>query len=191
MQNNPYLSGNYAPIKDELEVRNLTIIGEIPQGLTGIYMRNGPNPAFTPITYTYPFDGDGMIHAVYLGNGEAHYRNRYVETKGLLKERKAGKALYGGVLNLMPMEAEWADANDGPLAVKNGANIHIIRHAGQYLALSEGSPAYEMTAQLKTVGEWNPFNTTPLPVCAHTRLDPVTGDLWFVSSCTYAKIIYI
>ena len=32
-----------------------------------------------------------MIHAVYLANGEAHYRNHYVETKGQLRERKAGK----------------------------------------------------------------------------------------------------
>jgi len=181
MQNNPYLSGNYAPVKDELAVQSLKIIGEIPKDLTGIYMRNGPNPAFPPISYTYPLDGDGMIHAIYLSNGEAHYRNRYVETKGLLKERKTGKALYGGILNLIPMEPEWADAEDTPLAIKDNPTIHIIRHANQYLALSEGGPAYQMTAQLKTVGEWNPSNTIPPPLCAHTRLDPVSGDLWFVN----------
>lgn len=181
MKNNPYLSGNYAPVKDELEVKNLKIVGEIPKDLTGIYMRNGPNPEFTPISYTYPIDGDGMIHAVYLADGEAHYRNRFVETKGLLKERKAGKALYGGILNLIPMEPEWADAEDVPLAIKDNPTIHIIRHAGKYLALSEGSPAYEISGQLKTIGKWNPLNTTPLSVCAHTRLDPVNGDLWFVN----------
>ncbi len=181
MQNNPYLSGNYAPVRDELEVRSLQIIGELPKDLTGIYVRNGPNPAFPPISYSYPLDGDGMIHAVYLGNGEAHYRNRYVETKGLLKERKAGKALYGSILNLIPMDPEWADSEDVPIAVKDTPNIHIIRHAGQYLALSEGSPAYQMTAQLKTMGQWNPLNTTPISICAHTRLDPVNGDLWLVN----------
>lgn len=181
MQNNPYLSGNYAPVKDELEVRNLKIVGEIPKDLTGIYMRNGPNPEFTPISYTYPLDGDGMIHAVYLENGEAHYRNRFVETKGLIKERKAGKALYGGILNPIPLEPEWTEAEDVPLAIKDNPTIHVIRHAGKYLALSEGSPAYEISGQLKTVGKWNPLNTTPLSVCAHTRLDPVNGDLWFVN----------
>jgi len=184
MQNNqinPYLSGNYAPVQDELEIINLKIIGKIPKELHGIYMRNGPNPAFPPISYTYPLDGDGMIHAIYIANGKADYRNRYIETKGLLKERKAGKALYGGILNLIPMEPEWADAEDVPVAVKDNPTIHIIRHAGQYLALSEGSPAYQMTAQLKTVNKWNPSNTTPLSVCAHTRLDPVNGDLWLVN----------
>ena len=181
MQNNPYLSENYAPVKDELEIKNLKVIGEIPQDLTGIYMRNGPNPAFSPISYTYPFDGDGMIHAVYLANGEAHYRNRYVETKGLLKERKAGKALYGGISNIMPMDPKWADAEDAQFAMKDGPTIHIIRHADRYLALSEGAPAYELNAKLETIGKWNPTNTTPLDVCAHTRRDPANGDLWFVN----------
>src|SRR5579863_10202183 len=78
MQNNPYLSGSYAPVKDELEVQSLKITGEIPKDLTGIYMRNGPNPAYPPISYSYPLDGDAMIHAIYIANGEAHYRNRYV-----------------------------------------------------------------------------------------------------------------
>jgi carotenoid cleavage dioxygenase-like enzyme len=181
MQNNPYLSGNYAPVQDELETKNLKVIGTIPQDLTGIYMRNGPNPEFSPISYNYPFDGDGMIHAVYLANGEAHYRNRYVETKGLLKERKAGKALYGGISNIMPMDPEWADAEDAQFAMKDGPTIHIIRHAGRYLALSEGAPAYEMNAKLETIGKWNPTNTTPIDVCAHIRRDPVNGDLWFVN----------
>ena len=49
MQYNPYLSGNYTPVNDELAVQHLKIIGEIPNDLTVIYMRNGPNPAFMPI----------------------------------------------------------------------------------------------------------------------------------------------
>ncbi len=40
-----------------------------------------------------------MIHAIYIKECKASYRNRYVETKGLLKERKPGKALHGSVLN--------------------------------------------------------------------------------------------
>lgn len=182
MKNNPYLTGYFAPVHDELDVTDLKIIGEIPSELTGIYMRNGPNPAFTPITYTYPIDGDGMIHAIYIADGKAHYRNRYVETKGLQKERRAGKALYGGIANIMPMDPEWADDEDRLMAVKNNTSIHIIRHAGQYLALSESSPAYEMTEQLTTIGEWSPVNTSnPLSICAHTRLDPLNGDLWFIN----------
>ena len=177
---NPYLSGNYAPVHDELSVNSLTVIGEIPSDLCGIYMRNGPNPEFTPISYTYPYDGDGMIHALYIKEGKASYRNRFIETKSLIKERKAGKALYGGLLKLIPMDAQWAGPEDEPVAVKNGAFIHIIRQANTYLALSEGAPAYQLTADLKTIGEWSPTNARPLDLCAHSRLDPQTGELWFI-----------
>lgn len=179
---NPYLMGNYAPIDNELDINELEVIGEIPKDLFGVYMRNGPNPAFPPISYTYPYDGDGMIHAVYIADGKAAYRNRYVETKGLLKERKAGKALYGGVLSPMPLDPLWADPEEQPIAIKNGAFIHIIRLGTNYLALSESFPAYTMTSDLKTLGEWAPNSAKqPIDVCAHTRLDPLTGELWFIN----------
>lgn len=179
---NPYLQGNFAPVTDELSMDDLKIIGEIPDDLIGIYMRNGPNPAFPPLSYTYPFDGDGMIHAVYIKNGKASYSNKFVETKGLIRERKAGKALYGGLSKLLPMDPEWAEENDGPVAVKNGAFIHVIRFANQYLAMSETAPAYQITSELKTLGEWNPLHTeSPVEVGPHTRYDPLTGDLWFIN----------
>jgi carotenoid cleavage dioxygenase-like enzyme len=60
---------------------------------------NGPNPKFPPLgSYTYPLDGDGMIHGVWLADGKARYRNRYVLTEGLAAEMKAGSALWGGVM---------------------------------------------------------------------------------------------
>src|SRR5262245_28181064 len=65
--NDPHLSGNFAPVGPELDTGDLPVIaGRIPPELSGAYMRNGPNPLFKPISYTYPMDGDGMIHAVYL-----------------------------------------------------------------------------------------------------------------------------
>lgn len=105
---NPYLQGNFAPVKDELFVDTLPIEGELPQDLLGIYMRNGPNPAFEPISYTYPLDGDGMLHAIYIHDGKANYRNRFVDTKGLIAEKKQAEpymvvlpALFLLTLNLL------------------------------------------------------------------------------------------
>ena len=149
--NNPFLAGNFAPVLDSLDIKNLEVVGKIPDDLYGVYMRNGPNPAFPPLSYTYPYDGDGMIHALYLHDGQADYRNQFVHTKGLNKEQKAGKALYGGILKLIPMDSHWADPEDFPIAVKNGAFIHVIRNDGNYLALNEGDPAYQINADLRTI----------------------------------------
>lgn len=177
---NPFLSGDYAPVHDELVVSDLRVKGKIPEDLKGIYMRNGPNPEFQPISYTYPFDGDGMIHAVYIKDGKASYRNRFVETRGLKVERRAGRAVYGGLMNPMPLDPNLIGPDGDPGPIKNGAFIHIIRHAGHYLAMSEGDPAYEMTAELTTLGEYCPNRKQPLGLGPHTRLDPATGELFLI-----------
>ena len=50
---NPHLSGNFAPVLDELDVPDLPVVaGRIPDDLSGAYMRNGPNPMYRPISYT-------------------------------------------------------------------------------------------------------------------------------------------
>src|SRR4029077_106119 len=95
----PYLSGNFLPVQREVDAGDLPIVaGRIPPDLSGAYMRNGPNPLFKPTSYTYPMDGGGMIHAVYLDNGRARYRNRFVQTSSLAVERRAGRAIYGGLM---------------------------------------------------------------------------------------------
>lgn len=175
----PYLQGNFAPVLDELDTRDLKVIGKIPEDLSGVYMRNGPNPQFPPISYTFPFDGDGMIHAVYIENGKARYKNRFVVTPELIEERRAGKALYGGISMILPPDPKYVDQNEG--FVKHGNFIHIIHHANKYLAMNEGSPAFEMTRELQTLEKWCPKSSDkPISVSPHTRICPKTGDLWLI-----------
>ena len=75
---NPYLHGAYAPTTDEIAIDDLEVIGELPDDLFGAYYRNGPNPVFKPKNLYHPFDGDGMVHAVYIRDGKASYRNSYI-----------------------------------------------------------------------------------------------------------------
>ncbi|MEL4896317.1 carotenoid oxygenase family protein, partial [Crocosphaera sp. Alani8] len=88
---NPYLSGNFAPVNQETTADNLTVIGEIPQNLQGMFLRNGPNPQFSPMGEYHWFDGDGMIHGVHIENSTATYRNRFVQTRGYHLEKEANK----------------------------------------------------------------------------------------------------
>ena len=68
---NPYLAGPYAPTHDEVTLRDLEVVGEIPDDLNGVYVRNGPNPQHEPIGRYHWFDGDGMVHAVHFADGQA------------------------------------------------------------------------------------------------------------------------
>ncbi|MEY3805220.1 MAG: hypothetical protein RIR69_32, partial [Actinomycetota bacterium] len=79
---NVYLTGNYAPVAEELTATQLEVIGEIPRELNGRYLRNGPNPIGDIDEPTHHwFMGDGMVHGVCLRDGEAvWYRNRFVNS---------------------------------------------------------------------------------------------------------------
>ncbi|MEO1191295.1 MAG: carotenoid oxygenase family protein [Pseudomonadota bacterium] len=179
---NPHLSGPFAPVFDCLDESDLAVAeGAIPEDLDGAYFRNGSNPLFEPLSYTYPFDGDGMVHAVYLSGGKARYRNRYVETRGLQAERREGRALYGGLMAPALPQPDIIRPEDDPGPIKNGAFIHILAHAGRLLAPYEVSSAYEMTWDLETKGEWLAESETPLTMGAHTRRHPKTGDLFAIA----------
>ncbi len=62
-----YLTGNFAPVTEEVTAVDLPVTGTIPESLRGRYLRNGPNPASAvdPATYHW-FIGDGMVHGVRL-----------------------------------------------------------------------------------------------------------------------------
>lgn len=78
---NPYTTeGNFAPVDRETTATELIVIGEIPEQLSGRFVRNGPNPV-TPIDSMghHWFSGAGMVHGVRIDAGRAlWYRNRWV-----------------------------------------------------------------------------------------------------------------
>ncbi|MFY0575041.1 carotenoid oxygenase family protein [Cystobacter fuscus] len=76
-----WLSGPFAPVTNEVTAHELPVEGELPHGLAGTYVRNGPNPkdGLSP----HWWFGDGMVHGIHLAGGKARwYRNRYVRTAG-------------------------------------------------------------------------------------------------------------
>lgn len=192
LSTSPFLKGNFAPVHQEIYRENLEVHGSLPNDLQGIYMRNGPNPQFPPFSYTYPFDGDGMVHALYFTDKGVHYRNRFILTDQLATERRFGKALYGGISAPVIRDEDKLRANDPQMPVKLGRFIHIIQHAGQYLALHESTFAYEISRDLETIGPWNPTHAaTPVDVNAHSRLDPNTGERFFIAYSLDATLNYL
>ncbi len=173
----PWLQGPFAPVADERDDTDLAVTGELPAGLRGAFLRNGPNQRFAPLGRYHIFDGDGMVHGVaFDGEGGARYANRWVRSAGFEAEEAAGHALFGGL-------SEWRLPPDEVLAtvgpVKNTANTHVVRHADRILALMEGCPPIEIAADLSTVGPYDFAGALHGSMTAHPKVDPVTGEMVF------------
>jgi carotenoid cleavage dioxygenase len=163
MSTNRYLSGNYAPVADEVTAFDLPVIGHLPAELNGRYLRNGPNPLTVdnPETHHW-FVGDGMVHGVRLRDGQAEwYRNRYVGSRRLSEHR--GQADIPG--------RNWNDSDGGP-------NTNVGGFAGTTWAMVEaGGCPVELTYELETVGRNDFFGTLPGAFTAHPKLDADTGEM--------------
>ncbi|HEY9414717.1 MAG TPA: carotenoid oxygenase family protein, partial [Pseudonocardia sp.] len=172
-----HLNGTFAPVSEEVDEAELQIEGELPADLDGVYLRNGPNPRFTPIgSYLFPIDGDGMVHGVWMSHGRARYRNRFVRTPALRAEEAAGRALWGGIESMIIPGAEEV----GPALAqtfKELPDINIVRHGGRLLALAESDCPYRMSPELETLGRETFGDGLPAGITAHPKVDPRTGQM--------------
>jgi carotenoid cleavage dioxygenase len=171
----PYLRGVYAPVHDEVDLVDLEVTGELPTELRGSFLRNGPNPMFEPAGRYHLFDGDGMIHELAIEDGRARYRNRWIASRGLAAEQAAGRSLYGGMAHAsFPGPDVVGDA--GPM--KNVANTHVVRHAGDTLCLWEAGPPTVLDAELRTLGTTDFGGRLRGAFTAHPKIDPVTHQMF-------------
>ena len=125
---NPYLHGVNAPTTKEIEGAGLVVEGELPADLRGSYYRNGTNPVFEPNGRYHPFDGDGMVHAMHIGEGGAHYVNRLVETPALIDERAAGASVSPGVMGPF-------DYSVSEFGIKDTSNTDLFALNGELVSL--------------------------------------------------------
>jgi carotenoid cleavage dioxygenase len=144
----PFVRDCYCvPVPDELTAHDLPVAGTLPPQLSGLYLRNGPNPR-PGSDPRFFFAGDGMVHGIRLEAGQARwYRNRYVKTR-----RDAG--IHGGA----------------------SSNTHVFAHAGHILSFVEVALPIELDRNLETVGPVD-FGGIDTAFTAHGKIDPVTGEL--------------
>ena len=160
---NRYLSGNCAPVADEVTAFDLAIIGQLPAELNRRYLHNGPNLWQVDDAATHHwFTGDGMVHGVRLREGRAEwYRNRYVASRPL-SERRGQPDIQG---------RNWNDSDSGP-------NTNVGGFAGTTWAMVEaGGCPVELTYELETIGRNDFFCTLPGAFTAHPKVDVDTGEM--------------
>lgn len=161
-----WLQNNYDPVFDELVATDLSVRGRIPEGLNGLYVRNGSNPQNSDSPHW--FFGDGMVHGVRFEKGRpVWYRNRYIRTP--LYEQGLP---FGGDL--------------APTGGNNQSNVSAVYHGGKLLTSGEVGFPYQLDPNdLSTIGVHNFAGKLNTSFTAHPKIDPVTGNMhlfgyWFV-----------
>ena len=153
-----YMRGNYAPVADEATLTDLKVEGRVPDGLEGVYLRNGPNPPAGK-TPGHWFMGDGMLHGLKLGSGKAHwYRNRWIKTKALAGAKS--------------MREDYS--RDYSVGV---SNTHVVPHGGNIYALVESSLPMRVSPELETLGNEDFGGKLDFAFTAHPKVCPVTGEM--------------
>ncbi|KAI4867696.1 retinal pigment epithelial membrane protein [Hypoxylon rubiginosum] len=180
----PYLSGNFAPIKQTRPLTRCTHVGRIPKELAGgQYVRNGANPITNDDLGrdAHWFDGDGMLAGVLFRRGEKsggiepEFVNQYILTDVFLN----AKDNYNLKRPLLPSIATLIRASLITVAVVvfrtlilvflsrlpgsrkairriSVANTSVVYHDGRALATCESGPPIRFQLPgLDTVGWYN------------------------------------
>ncbi|BAY66606.1 9-cis-epoxycarotenoid dioxygenase [Calothrix brevissima NIES-22] len=166
--------GGARSLKQEFDYLIDDIEGEIPPELNGTLFRNGPGLLdVNGQQLHHPWDGDGMICAITFSQGQAHFRNRFIETEGYLAERTAKRMLYRGVFGTQKPGGCLANAFD--LRLKNIANTQVIYWGDKLLALWEAANPYHLNPKtLETLGieTFGGLLRKGSPIAAHPKIDP-------------------
>lgn len=176
---NSHLSGVFEPIQTQISADDLQVVqGSIPPELEGSYLRNGPNPRFTPLgAYVYPMEGDGMVHSITFSGGRASYRNAYIRTPMIEIEEKAGHALWPSIMTgALPGPEDVGP--DMAWTFRDMPAINVTCHNGTLIALAETTKSYRIDPLLRTLDVEDFGGAFPQGAAAHPKIDPITGELF-------------
>lgn len=188
LEQDPRLLGWATPAFDSIESGSLRIEGAWPARLSGTFWRNGPGVHDRHgRRYRHWFDGDGMIQAFRIGNGAVSHRARVIATPKLAQEDAAGERLFPAFGTHLPDGEPVRKPDD-----LNSANISVLAHHGELLALWEGGSASRLD---KDTLAWQGFKVwgaglEGVPFTAHPKLDP-DGTLWAFGYSTGSRPLLV
>ncbi|UTW53988.1 carotenoid oxygenase family protein [Kordiimonas sp. SCSIO 12610] len=185
----PYLTGAWAPITEEYNATDMEVIGEIPDDIDGIYIRNTENPVHEALGRYHPFNGDGMLHMMAFKDGKAEYRNRFIRTRGFEAEQEAGESLWAGWI-AYPVQSKRPGECASQQGLKDASSTDVVVHAGKILTTffmcGEGYRLDPYTLDHLGIEAWTPIDG----ISAHPKVDEATGEMMFFNYTEHAPFMH-
>lgn len=172
---NPYAMGVCDAPAAGFNGEPVLVHGSAPAGLSGVLYRNGPG-RFTRDDWRYRhwFDGDGMIQAWRLADGQLSHRGRFVETQKWQREESAGRFMAPAFGSMPPNDTGISGPHD-----MNTANTSVLMAGDDLLALWEGGSPWALDPETLATRSVRNFggDLAGLPFSAHPKRDS-DGRIW-------------
>ena len=188
----PYRTGAWRPQRTEYDAWDLDVVGQVPDDLEGVYLRNTENPLLPPIEQYHPFDGDGLLHSISFAGGEAVYRSRFVKTDGFKAEREAGEHLFAGAAENPALARRECRLGARP-NMKDASSTDVVVHNGRVLS------SFWMCGDLYSFDPWSMEDLGKADfggwfpregISAHTKIDERTAEMLFFNYGTDAPCMH-
>ena len=189
LEQKPWLLGYLGTTESSLSGDIKIVQGKIPSDLRGHFFRNGPaHHNIGSDRFMHWFDAPGMVQRFAFSDAGVHHHGRLIATKRNVAESEAkhiifpGFGTHGGELH-----------SGGSSNALSSANISLLDHAGDLLALWEGGSPHIIdpeTLETKGIKSWSD-ETEGLPFGAHPRKDQ-DGSLWNIGYSVHpaALVLY-
>jgi carotenoid cleavage dioxygenase-like enzyme len=165
-----------ADVLDDIAPRHLRPIhGKAPAGLRGTLYRNGPARFRRAGTASgHWFDGDGLVRAWHVGEGDARLAARFVDTPKRRLETRLGKMVIPGFGTAAGEGAAVGNNDD-----TNPANTSVIKAGNDLLALWEAGSPVAIDPDTLATRDFRTFKPelAHMPFLAHPRIEP-DGRIW-------------
>jgi len=161
--------------------------GRAPEGLEGALFRNGPGKFRRPGgSATHWFDGDGLMRAFRVRDGQATIEARFADTAKRRHETALGAVVTPGFGTVGDSRAQVGSPDDA-----NAANTAVLPLGPEVWALWEGGSPMAMSAddlatrRIVTLRD----DLKGMPFQAHPRVDP-EGTIWNIGLAGDRMIVW-
>ena len=179
-----YLRDKFLPVETEKTItvtHDNDLFGKLDKGF---FAQIGSNPKHVEDEEYHWFDGDGMIHGLFLDKSNLTYQNKWIQTKRLQVEDKWNRKmyLYFGELKGMRgifqiLKYSFMQFFNVIPEAKGTANTAMLQWKNRLFALHEGDMPYELnidfnSLNISTISRLNVpniFSTTAHPVIDKVR----------------------
>ncbi len=162
---------------DVVEHTRAAVSGQFPAYVHGTFLLNGPARFQRGgVKYRHWLDGDGMVAALTVEDGRAHFTNRFVRSTKFLREEAERRPVFRTFGTSFP-----GDELKRGIGLESPVNVSVYPFGRDLLAFGEQGLPWAldpMTLETRGLHTFDRQLNEITPFSAHPKIDHQTGELF-------------